>query len=162
MFFFFVKFLYLQFLTTIGAGAFRDNNNLNDIVIFNSVTSIGETAFQIDRANISGFGISIGANVVMADNSFRRTWRSSDGRMQSDDSFAKYYIQNGRKAGTYIYDSPLANKWNHPDISDRGIRASTMRTAGLALGGVGTAALALLIIDIFIPFLPEWLRPPIE
>ncbi|MDR2582617.1 MAG: leucine-rich repeat domain-containing protein [Fibromonadaceae bacterium] len=95
-------------VTSIGKEAF--DNALIEVVIPNSVSYIGEKAFS-EHSNKSQYSfdlsrITIGANVDMAANSFRRSWRypyESGGFAEgSEDSFQSFYSKNGKKAGIYI------------------------------------------------------------
>ena len=96
---------------SISKAAFK-NNRLTTVIIGTGVTSIGEEAFsrhitsEKDMRKITS--ITIGANVVMAENSFRHSWRYylSDGRGLSndkDDLFLNKYYRDGKKAGTYSW-----------------------------------------------------------
>jgi len=109
-------------VVSIGANAFRANSGLVNIAIPNNVTYIGERAFyarmptppnrnrsyRIDNYSIES--ITIGANVVMAENSFRR-YRRSYGRVIGGESitvggglrFPNTYNENGKRAGAYTW-----------------------------------------------------------
>jgi len=114
-------------VTTIGANAFR-GNHLTRIIIPDSVRSIGEHAFWDERGAFGArdqFGrvmtdsqivdeihITIGANVVMAGNSFRfgryESWtRMRDNQREQGftgfDGFTANYTGNGKQAGTYSF-----------------------------------------------------------
>ena len=92
-------------VTSIGDGAFADNQ-LTRITIPNSVTSIGSNAFNNNKINI----IIIGANVRLADNSFVYTYtvthsnnNGSTWQETQNTFFAKYYNEQGCKAGQYDF-----------------------------------------------------------
>jgi len=84
-------------VTSIGARAFRDIG-VTHVIIPSSITYIGEEAFG--RNPLAS--VTIGANVAMAESSFLHTWRNNDGRI-SNHPFSRYYAQNGRRAGTYVF-----------------------------------------------------------
>jgi hypothetical protein len=103
-------------VTSIGAGAFKNafSENAKDkffggigLIIPNTITSIGEEAFHqhyTDEYPVSIASIVIGANVAIARNSFRYSWRYYyDGKISEgeNDSFWEAYNNNGKKAGTY-------------------------------------------------------------
>ena len=94
-------------VTSIGDSAFA-NNQLTRITIPNSVTSIGSNAFNNNKINI----IIIGANVSLTDNSFVYTYtvtrsNSSGSTWQETQNsfFARYYNEQGRKAGHYDFET---------------------------------------------------------
>ena len=94
-------------LTVIGeptrqtqGGAFQ-GNRLTNIIIPDSVTSIGALAFGDNQLN----NINIGANVRLSDD-----WRAiSFGSWGSRTGFDTAYIDNGRRAGTYTSND--GNNW---------------------------------------------------
>jgi len=84
----------------IGSGAFRDYGGrlfdtyeLSRVTIPNSVRYIGANAFVITYTDVI---ITIGANVNMERDSFINNEYSSEW-------FARHYLRNDRKAGTYTY-----------------------------------------------------------
>lgn len=64
-------------------------NSLISVTIPHNVTTIGDMAFAYNDALVR---ISIGPNVAIAQDAF-------------ENGFADYYIENGCKAGIYIFDS---------------------------------------------------------
>jgi hypothetical protein len=107
-------------VTSIGAGAFKNSFDGNfNITIPNNVTSIGEEAFF---KHYTGEGsirlsssITLGANVAMAQNSFRYSerWYTSRGELVEgvNDGFYAAYIKNNKKAGTYKTD--ILSGWRY-------------------------------------------------
>jgi hypothetical protein len=79
-------------VTSIGSFAFS-YNKLTSVTIPGSVTSIGSFAFSNNELT----SITIGANVLMQNNSF-------------DNGFPAFYNENGKKAGTYTYDT---KRWSY-------------------------------------------------
>ena len=80
-------------VTHIGNGAFA-NNQLTSVYIPNSVTYIGDKAFegnQLTKVSI----VSIPNSVIHIGNE----------AFQGSNSFARFYDKNGKKAGTYTYES---------------------------------------------------------
>jgi len=67
-------------------------NNLTSITIPNSVTSIGNKAFEGNKLT----SITIGSNVIFSLNTFKY-------------NFSKFYNDNNKQAGTYIYKN---NSWS--------------------------------------------------
>jgi hypothetical protein len=80
-------------ITSIGEFAFS-RNQLTSIVIPNSVTSIGDAAFSQNKIT----KITIGANVYLGKYAF-------SGEGTHGNPFDEFYYGNGRKAGTYTYNS---------------------------------------------------------
>jgi len=79
-------------LEYIGTAAFS-TNELSDVELPPSLKNIKAYAFTGNNIK----SIRIGANVIMHINSF-------------DDDFARYYIHNERKAGTYSF---VGGEWNY-------------------------------------------------
>jgi hypothetical protein len=102
-------------VTSIGAGAFKNAfRGAIHLIIPNSVTSIGEEAFHQREAEVgeTKITLTIGANVAMAQNSFRYTDRYYDndkGHLSEKvyDDFVEVYNQNGKKGGTYYYPDSI-------------------------------------------------------
>jgi hypothetical protein len=101
-------------VTTIGNSAFI-GNSLSSVTIPNSVTTIGDYAFggrlesitipdSVTTIGSDAFGwlssVTIGANVQIKTSNSTGYWSS----------FARYYREQGRKAGTYTYGGN--QRWN--------------------------------------------------
>ena len=107
-------------VTSIGRGAFR-GIPIREITIPGSVTSIGEAAFLLEHPPGIEPGmfrffpqrITIGANVRMAENSFRQVIQRGDVR-HFYVYFERYYNRNNRRAGTYIFPNETRRnvRWN--------------------------------------------------
>jgi len=78
-------------ITSIGEGAFF-GNRLNSVIIPTSVTSIGVSAFRDNQLT----SITIGANVKLGNE------RYSYFAFEREGDFDNFYIENGKKAGTYV------------------------------------------------------------
>ena len=94
-------------VTSIGAGAFRGafrNTVPANIVIPDSVRYIGSDAFLTSFSTRSSSGermiIKMGANVAMENNPFRYSVYFN-GQTVDNNSFLKFYNDNGKKAGIY-------------------------------------------------------------
>jgi hypothetical protein len=135
---------------------------LTSVVIPNSVNYIGNGAFSehSDNTYSTLHSITIGANVAMAENSFRFSWRyynncsGCSGRVSEgeENSFQDFYNKNGKKAGIYIgkdaglidFMSHVRTTWNYLEnqAEKKKVEEETMRTAwmmgfgGLLGGGV--------------------------
>jgi len=91
-------------ITSIRDREFQEKGSADALIIPNSVTSIGESAFDGTFSSIT-----IGANVRMVN-----TYGRSDTSLHSflDNSFIDYYNNNGRKAGTYtLIGGKAPNRW---------------------------------------------------
>jgi len=106
-------------ITSIGRGTFY-NNQLTSVTIPNSVTSIERSAFSSNLlasitipSSVTTIGdsaffsnqltsITIGANVEIHKDAFSTFDRRN---RREDTGFVKFYERNGRKAGTYTYNS---------------------------------------------------------
>jgi len=109
-------------VASIGAKAFKNAFGSNtQLTIPNSVTSIGEEAFSQHYTDIdkkkSIAGITIGANMVIAQNTFLNSWRYyNDGKLYEgvNDGFYEIYNRNNKKAGTYKDDIFMSWRYNAP------------------------------------------------
>jgi hypothetical protein len=95
---------------SIGESTF-ENNKLTSLIIPSSVTSIGDSAFFANSIN----KITIGANVKIADNAIAYIYTETDAFRNSITRsvfFAKYYNEQGRKAGYYEPYGGILNNTN--------------------------------------------------
>ena len=95
----------------IGSRAFQNNNRLTEVTLPDSIRSIGEAAFHSDYTTpqLHLKSVTIGANVAMAFNPFRYTYKNTnDATALTDDGFRVTYDRSNKAAGTYTYSTGKA------------------------------------------------------
>jgi hypothetical protein len=140
-------------VTTIEAGAF-EKNKLTSIIIPNSVRTIKEGAFAYSYTrecciNHPGLSthyfrvsnkiteVTIGANVAIADGAFGSLKEGN----YAGNAFEKIYINNKRRAGTYVYGKHLG--WDKNKTEDDAVEDAIQRAERAMENAIQTAERAM-------------------
>jgi len=97
-------------ITTLENEVFT-NNQLTIIVLPNSIRTIGEKAFYGNHSlQTRNSSIKIGENVSISPKAFANNWTSEDRRtFDQDIGFVSLYGSEGRKAGSYVFNTATSN-----------------------------------------------------
>jgi hypothetical protein len=104
-------------VTEIGNRAFSGCTSLTSITLPDSVTEIGEGTFNVDKDRTNLTSITIGADVELFETYVVFTL---DGPMDFDASFGSgfesFYINGGKRAGTYTRPNNESKTWTSPNV----------------------------------------------